>query len=162
MPKPDQGSPAPSAPPAPGQLVIDPSKLKAQLSNLAVLFAFAVSFFTAVAGFVAKRDLAGFIVYVQHEQTIAGLSGVFAIGLLVWRQIVARQRKDTETALAITSPIGELTRPAVIKQGSIVDQAIKAAGDAGTVAIAPPVTAAAADYAVPSTDPNETLPDYAR
>ncbi len=139
------------------EIKIDPSKIKAQLASIGVLLTFAVSFCTALAGLAAKHDLSGFIALMQRDDTLTGLAALVALGTAVWRQFVVRQRKDTEVALAVTSPVGSLTKPVVADVGSTLAHAmvtatqisdataastIQQAIDSGAVAVAPPVAAA--------------------
>lgn len=59
----------------------------------------AISVVTAVAGFVAKRDLAGFIVYVQGNDFIAFLALILGTGTVWWGQWKIRHRAKQLVAI---------------------------------------------------------------
>jgi len=58
-----------------------------------------VSVVTAVAGFLSKRDLAGFIVYIQSNDFLAWLAAVLAGGTVWWGQLKTRHRAKQIVAI---------------------------------------------------------------
>lgn len=58
-----------------------------------------VSVITAFAGFLSKRDLAGFIVYVQSNDFLAWLAGITAAGTIWWSQWRTRHRAKQIVAI---------------------------------------------------------------
>lgn len=59
----------------------------------------AISVITAVAGFVAKRDLAGFIVYVQSNDFLAFLALAIGGATVWWAQWKSRHRAKQLVAI---------------------------------------------------------------
>jgi hypothetical protein len=59
----------------------------------------AISVITAFAGFLSKRDLAGFIVYIQSNDFLAFLSVALGIGSLWWGQWKIRHRAKQLVAI---------------------------------------------------------------
>lgn len=58
-----------------------------------------VSVITAFAGFLSKRDLAGFIVYIQSNDFLAWLAMAIGIGSVWWGQFKIRHRAKQIVAI---------------------------------------------------------------
>jgi len=58
-----------------------------------------ISVITAFSGFLSKRDLAGFIVYVQSNDFLAFLSLAIGIGTVWWGQVKTRHRAKQIVAI---------------------------------------------------------------
>lgn len=58
-----------------------------------------LSVFTALAGFLTKRDLAGFIVYIQSNDFLAWLAAAIAAGTIWWGQWKVRHRAKQIVAI---------------------------------------------------------------
>lgn len=62
-------------------------------------FVLSVSVITAFAGFLSKRDLAGFIVYIQSNDFLAWLAMAIGIGSVWWGQFKIRHRAKQIVAI---------------------------------------------------------------
>jgi hypothetical protein len=58
-----------------------------------------ISVITAFSGFLSKRDLAGFIVYIQSNDFLAWLAMAIGIGSVWWGQIKIRHRAKQIVAI---------------------------------------------------------------
>ena len=59
---------------------------------------------TAIAGFVAKRDLSGFILYVQSTDGLAFVGLMISIGTIAWGQWKTRHRAKQIVATRVNAP----------------------------------------------------------
>lgn len=83
------------------QFAIDPSKMKAALTTLASMIAFASAFSTAILGFVGKHDLTGAIIYLQSAPVITGLAtlgGAALVGYRMFRRWMEKKKLNTIVA----------------------------------------------------------------
>jgi hypothetical protein len=62
---------------------------------------------TTIAGFVSKRDLAGFIAYVQSSDFITALAVLITVGTFSWSQWKTRHRAKQLAAIAADPRVPE-------------------------------------------------------
>lgn len=74
------------------QIQVSATPAADQAASLIRTVVLSVSVLTAVAGFVSKRDLTGFIAYIQTNEFLAALATLIALGTLVWGQWKTRHR----------------------------------------------------------------------
>jgi hypothetical protein len=84
--------------------VVNPSTVLAVVKTAGSLLAFAVLFFGTVMRFLSARDLAGLFVYLQQNDTIAGLTMLATAGWFVWRNLAAYWRKQRDVEIAQAAP----------------------------------------------------------
>ena len=81
-------------------IAVNPSPLNDQIASGIRNLLLAVGVVTAIAGFVAKRDLAGFIVYVQSSEFIQVAGLVLTFGSVAWSQWKTRHRAKQLASVA--------------------------------------------------------------
>lgn len=91
---------------------INPSTVLTVVKTAGSLLTFAVLFFSTISRLLSARDMAGIWVFLQSNDTIAGLTMCATVGWFVWRNVAAywRKRRDVEIADAAPSTV------AVVKQ----------------------------------------------
>lgn len=85
-------------------IVINPSTIQAQAASISAHLVVIIAAFTAISGFVGKRDLMGFINYIQSAEALPFLALVVGGGTVVWRQIKARKTVQKQVTLAMSVP----------------------------------------------------------
>lgn len=83
---------------------INPSTVLAVIKTGASLLAFATLFFGTVMRFLSARDVAGLFVYLQQNDTIAGLTMLATAGWFVWRSLAAMWKKRRDVEIANAAP----------------------------------------------------------
>lgn len=75
-----------------------PARDQAESAIRSVLLA--ISVVTALAGFVSKHDLAGFVAYMQSSDFLAALAALIGAATFGWGQWKARHRSQQLAAIA--------------------------------------------------------------
>lgn len=83
---------------------INPSTVLTIVKTAGSLLAFATLFFGTVMRLLSARDIAGLFVYLQQNDTIAGLTMLATAGWFVWRNLAAYWRKRREVEIANAAP----------------------------------------------------------
>ena len=83
---------------------VNPSTVLTVVKTAGSLLAFATLFFGTVMSFLSARDLAGLFVYLQQNDTIAGLTMLATFGWFVWRNLAAYWRKLRDVEIANAAP----------------------------------------------------------
>lgn len=91
------------------QIVTDPSKIKAVLTTIGSLLAFASFFATTLIGLVGKHDIAGIAALLQSAPVVTGFTLIATVSWGAWRAWVSWQKKIHENVLNATSPLGTFT-----------------------------------------------------
>uniref|UniRef100_UPI0035CA0529 hypothetical protein n=1 Tax=uncultured Sphingomonas sp. TaxID=158754 RepID=UPI0035CA0529 len=81
-------------------IVADRSPARDQAESAVRSVLLAISVVTAVAGFVSKHDLAGFVTYMQSSDFLAALAALIGAATFVWGQWKARHRSKQLAAIA--------------------------------------------------------------
>lgn len=84
---------------------INPSTVLTVVKTAGSLLTFAVLFFSTMSRLLSARDMAGIWVFLQSNDTIAGLSMCATVGWFVWRNVAAFWRKRRDVEIAQSSPI---------------------------------------------------------
>lgn len=85
-------------------IMVDPSKVKAQLGTGLRDIALIVATASAVFGLVAAGNLKGALEYVQRPDALTALATVVVAAVTGYRQWQARRTKAREVALANAAP----------------------------------------------------------
>jgi hypothetical protein len=106
----------PDAPPANlPQLVIDPSVVRTLAINLSLAFGIVVSSMTTIVGLASRRDLAGWIVWIQSEDFVKFLGALgFLLTMIafVWRSL-ARKWREVYLARHVKDEIAVVKAPSL-------------------------------------------------
>jgi hypothetical protein len=81
-------------------IVVNPSPAADQLAAGFRTLLLLVTVITALSSLASKRDLAGFILYVQSSDFLQAVSVIGAIGTFVWGQWKTRHRAKQLAAVA--------------------------------------------------------------
>lgn len=81
-------------------IVADRSPARDQAESAVRFVLLAISVVSALAGFVSKHDLAGFIRYMQSSDFLTALAAVIGVATFAWGQWKARHRSNQLAAIA--------------------------------------------------------------
>lgn len=91
------------------EFIENPSMIRPMIGTVVALFAFASAFLLTVVKYLSAKDFVGLWVYLQTDQTAAGLAQISAAGLLVWRLYRRYKSQHKLNRLVDTSPIAVKT-----------------------------------------------------
>lgn len=80
--------------------IVAPTPLNDQIASGIRVMVLAIGLVTTLAGFVSRRDLAGFIVYVQTNEFLATAGLLVSVGMFTWGQWKTRHRAKQLNAVA--------------------------------------------------------------
>lgn len=98
------------------EFVVNPSMIRPILGTIVALVAFASAFLLSVVKYLSARDFIGLWIFLQEQNTIAGLAQLTAAGVLGWRLWVGHKRKTRENRLVETSPVAVKSTDPVMVQ----------------------------------------------
>ena len=90
---------------------INPSTVLTVIKTAGSLLTFAVLFFSTISRLLSAHDMAGIWVFLQQNDTIAGLTMCATVGWFVWRNIAAYWRKRRDVEVYDSSPIASVKGP---------------------------------------------------
>lgn len=84
--------------------IVNPSTVLTVVKTAGSLLTFAVLFFGTIARLLSAHDMAGLWVFLQRDDTIAGLTMAATVGWFVWRNLAAYWRKLRDVEIAKAAP----------------------------------------------------------
>lgn len=81
-------------------IIANPSPARDQAEAAIRGVVLTLSLVSALAGFVSKRDLAGFVAYMQSSDFLSAIAAVTGAAAFVWSQWKARHRSKQLAAIA--------------------------------------------------------------
>ncbi|MGY2732407.1 hypothetical protein [Sphingomonas sp. UYP23] len=81
-------------------IVAERSPARDQVESAVRSVLLVISVVTAIAGFVSKHDLTGFVVFMQSSDFLAALAALTGAATFVWGQWKARHRSKQLAAIA--------------------------------------------------------------
>jgi hypothetical protein len=91
------------------EFVVNPSMIRPIIGTLVALFAFGSAFMLSVVKYLSAADFIGLWVFIQQQDTLAGLAQLSAAAVIGWRWWAARKRKLRENRLVDTSSVAMKT-----------------------------------------------------
>ena len=93
------------------EFVVNPSTVLAVIKTGGSLVVFASLFCATMFRLLSARDLAGAYVYLQQNDTVAGLTAVATAGWFVWRNVAAwiRKRRDVKIVQSADNRVAMLS-----------------------------------------------------
>ena len=94
-------------------IIVNPSPLGAQATSAIRVVVMVLSAVTVIMGFVATRDLAGLIVYLQSADFVTVAAAIIGIATFIWSQLKTRHDRATLVVAADAAPdkVAQVQKP---------------------------------------------------